>query len=140
MCSAIQYIAFYVTPLSSFPLCSAPRRVLPGGLCLLVLLIAGTPAVLPPLLPLNNLIWFPAASRVLATAALAPLLKIGRGRRGEGLFRSFGVPLGFALAPFRLAPTGDLLAGPVLSFGSVGSFLAAPSRLLLVRFGWWFII
>jgi hypothetical protein len=28
------------------------RRVLPSGLCLLVILLAGTPAVLPPLLPL----------------------------------------------------------------------------------------
>ena len=35
------------------------RRVLPGGLCPLVTLKAGAPAVLPPPLPLAYLIWFP---------------------------------------------------------------------------------
>ena len=47
------------TRLPSFLRQPAPRRVLPGGLCPLVTLKAGAPAVLPPPLPLAYLIWFP---------------------------------------------------------------------------------
>ena len=53
-----KYFSFwFVVQYSGFIIPS--RRVLPGGLCPLVTLKAGAPAVLPPPLPLAYLIWFP---------------------------------------------------------------------------------